>query len=405
MKPARRIASLKPYYFAEIAPIIRNLQEQGIRVLRLDMGAPDGPPPEFVIETLYQEARKPHVHAYAPYGGTPEYRQAWAVYYRQRFGVDLNPTTQVLGLIGSKEGIFHLTQALVNPGEVVLIPDPGYATYHAAARIAGAEVVPMPLREERGFFPDLDAIPETVARRARLLWLNYPNNPTGAVTTLEQLARAVAFARRYNILVAHDAPYVDVALEPGVQPVSLLQVPGAIEVAVEFNSLSKRANMAGWRLGAAVGNPEALQLLLHYKSQVDSSHFRPMMAAGAVALTDPRMDAWMEQRNAQYRQRRDLLLQALPNLGLRPLKPVAGMYIWARLPQGWPSRTYALRLLQEAGVSITPGVVFGAQGEGFVRFSLGAAEEVLQEALERMHTWWERTAHSTPAHIHPEEGV
>ncbi len=396
MNPARRIADLKPYYFAEIAPLIRDLQAQGVRVLRMDMGAPDGPPPDFVVETLAREARRPDVHAYAPYGGTPEYREAWAAYYRKRFRVDLDPNTQVLGLIGSKEGIFHLTQALVNPGDVVLVPDPGYATYHTAARIAGAHVVPMPLRADNGFFPDLDAIPEDLARRARLMWLNYPNNPTGTVATREQLARAVAFARRYNILVAHDAPYVDVVLEPDIEPPSILQVPGSLDVAVEFNSLSKRANMAGWRLGVMVGNPQAVALVLRYKSQVDSSHFRPMMAAGVVALTDPRMDAWIRQRNLAYRERRDILLRALPDLALQAIRPVAGMYIWARLPQGWPSMTYALRLLRETGVSITPGAIFGAHGEGYVRLSLGSAPEVIQEALERMRAWWAEVAHQTP---------
>lgn len=390
MKVAKRIASLHPYYFAQVGAKIRALEAQGWRILRMDIGAPDGPPPPFVIETLRRRVQDPHVHAYSPYGGLPEYREAWAHYYEARFGVSLDPKTEVLGLIGSKEGIFHLVQALVDPGDVVLVPDPGYLTYQGAARVAGAEQVHLPLREDRGFFPDLESIPEDVARRARILWLNYPNNPTGATVTLEELARAVDFARRYNILVAHDAPYVDVVLEPGVRPPSILQVPGSKEVAVEFNSLSKRANMAGWRLGAVVGNPEALAALHRYKSQVDSSHFRPIMEAGAVALTDTRMDAWMEERNAVYRQRRDIILVHLDDLGLQATAPVAGMYIWARLPQGWDSMTYAQRLLEEAGVSVTPGVVFGPHGEGHVRISLGTATEVIEEAMERMLRWWRR---------------
>ncbi len=390
MKVARRIASLRPYYFAQVGAKIRGLEAQGLRVLRMDMGAPDGPPPPFVVETLCRRAQDPYVHAYSPYGGLPAYREAWARYYKARFGVSLDPMTEVLGLIGSKEGIFHLVQALVDPGDVVLVPDPGYLTYQGAARVAGAQLVYLPLKEERGFFPDLDAVPEEVARRARILWLNYPNNPTGAMVTLEELARAVDFARRYNILVAHDAPYVDVVLEPGVRPPSILQVPGSKEVAVEFNSLSKRANMAGWRLGAVVGNPEVLEALHRYKSQVDSSHFRPMMEAGAVALTDARMDAWMEERNAVYRQRRDIILAHMGDLGLTATTPVAGMYIWARLPEGWDSMTYTQRLLEEAGVSVTPGVVFGPHGEGYVRISLGTATEVIEEAMERMLRWWRR---------------
>ncbi len=392
MQPARRLAHVKPYYFAQLAPVLQRLRRAGVEVIRLDMGAPDGPPPPFVVETLVEEARKPNVHAYAPYGGTPEYRAAWAAYYEHRFGVSLDPETEVVGLIGSKEGIFHLTQALVNPGDVVLIPDPGYLTYARAAQIAGAEVVYLPLTPENGFFPDLDAVPEDVARRARLLWLNYPNNPTGAVTDLEGLRRAVDFARRYNILVAHDAAYADVTLDPEVRPPSILQVPGAREVAVEFNSLSKRANMAGWRLGVAVGNPEALRALYRYKSQVDSSHFRPMMTAGAVALTDPRMEAWMQARNQVYRERRDLVLEALSGLGMTAASPRAGMYVWARLPQGWPSLTYCQRALEEAGVSLAPGAIFGPHGEGYVRFSLGTATEDIRRALQRLQRWWREQA-------------
>ncbi len=388
MKRAQRLAHIRPYFFAQVGARIRELQAQGVRVLRMDIGAPDGPPPDFVVETLVRRARAPHVHAYSPYGGIPEYREAWAEYYRRRFGVHLDPAREVLGLIGSKEGIFHLTQALVDPGDVVLIPDPGYLTYAGAARIAGAEVHFLPLKAENGFFPDLDAVPEAVARRARLLWLNYPNNPTGATATREQMARALAFARTYDVLVAHDAPYVDVTLEPDVRPLSILEFPGSREVAVEFNSLSKRANMAGWRLGAALGNEEAIRALHTYKTQVDSSHFRPIMEAGAVALTDPRMDPWLQARNEEYRKRRDRILALLPELDMEAEAPRAGMYVWARLPQGWDSMTYARRLLEEAGVSITPGVVFGPHGEGYVRISLGTATEIVEEALNRMVQWW-----------------
>ncbi len=392
MKVARRIASLRPYYFAQVGAKIRALEADGVRVLRMDMGAPDGPPPDFVVETLIRRARNPHVHAYSPYGGLPEYREAWAEYYQRHFGVHLDPKHEVLGLIGSKEGIFHLVQAFVDPGDVVLVPDPGYPTYQAAAQVAGAELVYLPLQEEHGFFPDLEAVSEDVARRAKILWLNYPNNPTGVTASLDELARAVEFARRYNILVAHDAPYVDVVLEPGRRPPSILQVPGSREVAVEFNSLSKRANMAGWRLGVAVGRAEVVEALLRYKSQVDSSHFRPMMEAGAVALTDPRMDAWIAQRNETYRERRDLILRFLPELGMQAQRPVAGMYIWAKLPEGWDSMTYAQRLLEEAGVSIAPGRIFGPHGEGYVRISLGTATPVIEEALERMVRWWRQVS-------------
>ncbi len=385
MQPADRIATFKPYYFAQVGRQIRQMQAQGRAVVRMDMGAPDLPPPDFVIEALVAAARRPDRHSYQPYGGTPAYKEAWAAYYARRFGVTLDPDTQVVGLIGSKEGIFHLTQALVNPGDVVLVPDPGYPVYTAAARIAGAQVVTMPLRAENDFFPDLRAIPEAVARRARLLWLNYPNNPTGATASLEQLAAAVDFARRYDILLAHDAPYVDVVLdERAPRPPSVLQVPGAVEVAVEFNSLSKRANMAGWRLGAAVGQAQALRYLFLYKSQVDSSTFGPLMDAAALALNDPRMEPWLQERNRVYRERRDLVLAALDALDLHARPPAAGLYVWARLPQGLDSLTFCQDLLQQYGVSWAPGRVFGEYGEGYVRISLGTATDAVRAALARL---------------------
>ncbi|NPA31917.1 MAG: aminotransferase class I/II-fold pyridoxal phosphate-dependent enzyme [Chloroflexi bacterium] len=385
MQPADRIATFKPYYFAQVGRQIRQMRAQGRPVVRMDIGAPDLPPPDFVIEAMIAAARRPDRHSYQPYGGTPAYKAAWAEYYARRFGVDLDPETQVVGLIGSKEGIFHLTQAVVNPGDVVLVPDPGYPVYSAAARIAGAQVVTMPLRAEGGFFPDLSAIPEDLARRAKLLWLNYPNNPTGATVTLDQLAAAVDFARHYRILLAHDAPYVDVVLDESVpRPPSVLQVPGAVEVAVEFNSLSKRANMAGWRLGAAVGHAQALKYLFLYKSQVDSSTFGPLMDAAPVALNDPRMEPWLRERNGIYRQRRDLILAALPELGLHAAPPAAGLYVWARLPRGLDSLTFCQNLLQEYGVSWAPGRVFGEHGEGYVRISLGTATDQVRAALTRL---------------------
>ncbi len=385
LQPADRIADLKPYYFAQVGRQIRQMQAQGRDVVRMDIGAPDLPPPDFVIEAMVAAARRPDRHAYQPYGGTPAYKAAWAAYYARRFGVTLDPETQVVGLIGSKEGIFHLVQALVNPGDVVLVPDPGYPVYAAATRIAGGQVVPMPLRAENDFFPDFAAIPETLARRAKILWLNYPNNPTGATASLEQMAAAVDFARRYNILLAHDAPYVDVVLDPAAPPPpSVLQVPGALEVAVEFNSLSKRANMAGWRLGVAVGRADALQHLFRYKSQVDSSHFGPLMDAAAVALNDPRMEPWLQRLTDIYRTRRDLILDALPDLGLEARTPTAGLYVWARVPRGLDSLTFCQNLLQRHGVSWAPGRIFGPHGEGYVRISLGTATERVRQALARL---------------------
>jgi len=392
MQPADRIADLKPYYFAQVGRQIQQMRSQGLDVVRMDIGAPDMPPPEFVIKAMIAAAQRPDRHSYQPYGGTPAYRRAWAAYYQRRFGVQLDPQTQVVGLIGSKEGIFHLTQALINPGDVVLVPDPGYSAYAPAARIAGGHVVYMPLRAENGFLPDLDAIPHDIRRRAKILWLNYPNNPTGATITYEALERAVAFAREHHILLAYDAAYVDVVLDPDAPPPpSVLQVPGALEVAVEFNSLSKRANMAGWRLGVAVGHAEALRYLFLYKSQVDSSHFGPLMDAAEVALNDPRMDAWIAARNAVYRKRRDRILTLLTELGLTAYPAQAGMYIWAKLPPGVESLAFTQALLQHHHISWAPGRIFGPHGEGYVRISLGVPDDALDRALARL-----RAAHTLP---------
>jgi len=385
MQPADRIADLKPYYFAQVGRQIQQMRSQGIDVVRMDIGAPDLPPPDFVIQAMVESARRPDRHTYQPYGGTPGYRRAWAQYYQRRFGASFDPQTQVVGLIGSKEGIFHLTQALINPGDVVLVPDPGYSAYAPSARIAGGQVYYMPLRAEHGYFPDLDAIPPDIRRRAKLMWLNYPNNPTGATITREHLERAVAFAREHRILLAHDAAYVDVVLDPDAEsPPSVFQIPGAVEVAVEFNSLSKRANMAGWRLGVAVGNATALRYLFLYKSQVDSSHFGPLMDAAEIALNDPRMAGWISTRNAIYRSRRDRILALLNELGLKAARPRAGMYIWAQLPPGVESLAFTQALLQHHHVSWAPGRIFGPHGEGYVRISLGVPDDALDRALARL---------------------
>ncbi len=387
VQPAERIAPFGAYFFAQLGQRITALRQQGVDVIRIDIGSPDLPPPEFVIEALVAEARRPDTHGYTPYGGTPAFKEAVAAYYHQRFGVTLDPQTEVLALIGSKEGLFHLAQALLNPGDLVLVPDPGYPTYRAGAKIAGAQVYFMPLEAQNGFLPDLDAIPEEVARRARLMWLNYPNNPTSAVAPRAFFEKVVAFARRYEILLAHDAPYVDVTFD-GYRAPSLLEVPGAKEVAVEFNSFSKAFNMAGWRLGMMVGHPDAVRHVHVYKSQLDTSHFLPILRAGATALTHPQAEEWIRWRNSVYAERRDIILEALAQTRLTADKPRASLYVWARLPAGErDSKAFCERLLQEAGVSTTPGVVFGPHGEGYLRISLGTATEKIREAMERLVAW------------------
>jgi len=284
-------------------------------------------------------------------------------------------------LIGSKEGIANVALAFVDPGDTVLVPDPGYPTYSMGAFLAGGRPYCFPLAAERGFLPDLAAIPADVASTAKMLWLNYPNNPTGAIAPVEFFEEVVAFARRHDLLVCHDNPYCDVTFD-GYDAPSLLQVPGARDVALEFNSLSKTYNMAGWRVGMAVGNPVAVAALARVKTNIDSGLFRAIQDAAVLALTGDQ--GWLAERNEIYRERRDLIMEALPELGMEAETPQASLYIWARVPRGYTSAALATRVLDEAGVSITPGTAFGQQGEGYVRISLGADTNRIREALERL---------------------
>lgn len=384
MTPATRIASLQPYYFAALGRRIQALAERGVEVIRLDIGSPDLPPAPFIVEAMIAAARRPDAHGYTAYGGTPAYRKAVAQYYCRRFGVEPDWRTQVVGLIGSKEGLFTMGQVVLDPGDVALATDPGYATYAVTSEIAGAEVYPLPLLAENGFLPDFHAIPGEVLKRAKLLWLNYPNNPTGAVATLDFFAAAVEFARQHGLVIAHDAPYVDVGFD-GYRAPSILQVPGAFEVAVEFNSLSKAYNMAGWRLGMAVGNPEWIRYLELYKSQVDTSHFEPILAGGIAALTGDQ--AWLVDRNEVYRKRREAVMAGLKKIGLQPFQPQAGLYAWTPVPEGYTDEEFCRRLLEEAGVSVTPGTVFGRYGAGYFRISFCTPQDRLERAMERMFRW------------------
>jgi len=385
IRPADRIASFKPYFFASLVQKINGLKASGMDVIRIDMGSPDLPPADFIVDALEKSARKANTHGYSPNGGTPAFREAIANYYKTRFNVDLDPKSETLQLIGSKEGLFNLSEVLLNPGDVSLVPDPGYPVYSASGIIAGAEVVYLPLSRETGFLPDLDAIPEETARRAKILWLNYPNNPTGAIAPMAFLEKAVAFAKKYEIVLAHDAPYTDVCFD-GYRAPSILEIPGAKDVAVEFNSLSKTYNMAGWRLGMAVGNAQVINYLHTFKSQVDSSQFQPILDAGIAALAGDQ--SWLEERNEIYQHRRDVVLQGLRAAGFTVDTPPAAIYVWAQLPAGEKdSITFCNRLLEEAGVSTTPGIVYGQHGEGYLRISLGTATHRIEEAMERITRW------------------
>lgn len=390
IRPADRIASFKSYFFAQLNQRIAGLRAQGKNIIRLDMGSPDLPPADFIVDKLVEQSRRADVHGYTPYGGTPGYHKAITEYYGKRFGVELEPVKETLALLGSKEGLFALSQVLLNPGDITICPDPGYPTYAAGGKIAGAEVYFMPLLKENNFLPDFNAIPEDVARRAKILWLNYPNNPTGAVAPLSFFKEAVEFAQKYEIVLAHDAPYVDVCFDNYVAP-SVMQIPGAKEVAVEFNSLSKTYNMAGWRLGMAVGNPKIINYMHTYKSQGDSSHFGPILEAGIEAMTGDQ--TWTESRNLIYKERRDLIVSALRNAGFEVEPPPAAIYVWARLPKPYNDSTeFCNRLLEEAGVSTTPGIVYGKFGEGYLRISLGTPTDLIQEAMRRLQEWMQNKA-------------
>jgi LL-diaminopimelate aminotransferase len=386
-EPARRIAGIKPYYFAQLNQKIAGLKAQGMDVIRLDMGSPDLPPADFIVDVLVSASRKPDVHGYSPIGGTPAFRKAVAEYYLNRYDVSLDPQKEIVALIGSKEGLYNLSQALLNPGDVALVSDPGYPVYTSGTTIAGGEVYPMPLLEENGFLPDLNAIPTDIARRAKIMWLNYPNNPTGAIAPVSFFEQAITFARENNILIAHDAPYTEVCFD-GYQAPSLMQVPGARDVAIEFNSLSKAYNMGGWRVGMAVGNPQVIGYLGTIKSQMDTSTFDPILYAAITALTGDQ--SWLAGRNAIYQERRDIVLEGIRRAGLHAHTPPASIYVWACLPDGvTDSMEYCDRVLLETGVSMTPGLVYGQHGEGYLRVSLGLATDRVHEGMQRLVKWSE----------------
>lgn len=320
-------------------------------------------------------------------GGSAEFLRAVSSYYKDRFGVAIDPKNEALALIGSKEGIFNIHHTLLDPGDLVLMPDPYYPVYMAGAELASARVHFMPLRKENAFLPDFDAIPAEVAQQAKLMWLNYPNNPTGAVADLDFFQKAVDFAMRHEIIIVHDAPYTDLTFD-GYVAHSILEVPGAKEVAVEFNSLSKTYNMAGWRIGMAVGNADVVRYLATYKSQMDSSIFAPIMDAGTAALTGDQ--SWLVERNQIYQERRDVVFAGLIEAGFEVEKPKGALYLWVRLPEKYhDTAQFCSDVLHEAGVSLTPGEIYGPQGEDFFRISIITPTEQIKEAMRRLVAWVE----------------
>ena len=384
MRFAKRIEQLPPYLFAEISRQIAEKRAQGVDVISFGVGDPDLPTPAHVVDELVQAARDPANHRYPETEGLPALRRAIARWYEERFGVSLDPNREVLPLIGSKEGIGHAAFCFIDPGDLALVPDPSYPVYARGTFLAGGDCYFLPLTEENDFLPDLDAVPDDVARRAKVLWLNYPNNPTGAVADLEFFERAVAFARQHDVPVLHDGPYSEVAFD-GYRPLSFLQAPGAREVGIEFHSFSKTYNMTGWRIGMAVGNAAMIDALMRVKSNLDSGIPQAIQRMAIAALEGPQ--DCIAEHNAVYQRRRDRLAAALAKIGLRVRPPRASLYLWARLPEGQTSVEFATRLLDEAGVVVTPGVGYGPSGEGYVRLSLTLPDERLEEAVRRLEAW------------------
>ena len=384
MRTARRIENLPPYLFIEISRKIAERQAQGEDVISLAVGDPDIPTPQHVIARLCQAAQDPLNHRYPESEGLPELRNAIAQWYKRRFGVTLDPDREVLPLIGAKEGIGHIALCFIDPGDIALVPDPAYPVYSIGTMFAGGSSHYMPLTEDNDFLPDLDRIPEDIARKAKILWINYPNNPTAAVADLDYFKRVVAFARKYDIAICHDGPYTEVAFD-GYRPVSFLEAAGAREAGVEFHSLSKSYNMTGWRVGMVVGYAGIIDALRRVKSNLDSGIPQAIQHAAIEALMGPQ--DCITEHNAIYQRRRDRLLQTLSQIGLKARPPHASLYIWARIPDGYTSMEFATSLLEEAGIVVTPGISYGKHGEGYIRFSLTIPDERLEAALARLTAW------------------
>ena len=384
MKFSDRLGKLAPYPFVEISRIIAEKRAAGADVVTFGIGDPDIPTPQPIIDKLLEASQDPPNHRYPETDGLPEVRRAIAHWYEQRFGVKLDPDKEVLPLIGAKEGIGHAAFCFLDPGDVALIPDPAYPVYGVGTMFAGAESHIMPLYEKNGWLPELDAIPGPVADAAKLMWLNYPNNPTSAVATHEDLAAAVAYCREKDIALLHDAAYSEVGYE-GYRATSCMQVEGAKDVSLEFHSLSKTYNMTGWRFGMAVGNADMIKALFQIKANLDSGIPQAIQQMAIEALTGPQdcVDANVEI----YQRRRDRGVKALTTLGLTVDVPRASLYIWARIPEGFTSAELAARLLEETDIVVTPGSSYGKYGEGYIRLSLTTPDEQVEKGCQRLESW------------------
>ncbi|MCL5780274.1 MAG: LL-diaminopimelate aminotransferase [Firmicutes bacterium] len=381
MKLARRMEALAPGIFTEMAKAKAKKEAKGVKVIDLSVGSPDLPPAPHIIEALRKGVENPCNYTY-PLSGKLELHRALTHWYKQRFNVVLDPATEVLTLMGSQDGLAHVALAYINPGDIALVPDPGYPIYAASILLAEGELYPMPLLEKNRFLPDFTVIPPAVAKRARMMTINYPNNPVAASANADFYKEVVDFAKTYDIVVCHDVAYAELAYD-GFKPMSFLEVPGAKEVGIEFYSLSKTYNMAGCRIGFAVGNADILHALGRIKSNIDYGVFSAVQEAGIAALTGDQ--ECVRQTAATYQRRRDILVEGLGKLGWQMPKPQASMFIWAPLPGGYrSSMDFCLEFLDKTGILMVPGVAFGAQGEGYVRIAMVQKEKNLREAIERV---------------------
>ncbi|MBD2128449.1 aspartate aminotransferase [Microcoleus sp. ZQ-A2] len=378
--PAERVSALPAYVFARLDELKARAREQGLDLIDLGMGNPDGPAPQPVIEAAIAALQNPANHGYPPFEGTASFRRAIANWYRRRYDVELDPDSEALPLLGSKEGLTHLALAYVNPGDLVLVPSPAYPAHFRGPLIAGGTLHSLILKPENDWIIDLGAIPDEVAQRAKILYFNYPSNPTAATAPREFFKDIVAFARKHEILLVHDLCYAELAFD-GYQPTSLLEIPGAKEIGVEFHTLSKTYNMAGWRVGFVVGNRHVIQGLRTLKTNLDYGIFAALQTAAETALQLP--DVYVSEVQARYRRRRDFLIEGLGELGWTIPKTKATMYLWVPCTPGMSSTDFALNVLQQTGVVVTPGNAFGVAGEGYVRISLIAECDRLAEVLRR----------------------
>jgi len=383
IEKSERLKRLPPYLFKEIDRQKEEVRAKGVDIIDLGVGDPDLPTPPHIIEALKVAAADPANHQYPSYSGMDDFNRAAAAWYGGRFDVDLDPSNEVVTLIGSKEGIAHLPLAFINPGDVALVASPGYPVYHIGTQFAGGEAYFMDLLKGNGFLPDLSAIPPDVARRARVMFINYPNNPTAAVADRAFFESVIAFAKAHHVIVCHDAAYSEMAYD-GYRPMSFLEVDGARSVGIEFHSLSKTYNMTGWRIGFAVGNQEVLSGLGQVKSNIDSGAFQAIQVAGMAALEGDQ--GCVEEMRQIYQERRDILVDGLRAVGFSVEKPRATFYVWMEVPEGYTSAGMTSRLLTEAGIVTTPGNGFGAAGEGYVRMALTVTTDRLRETVERMQS-------------------